>query len=237
MRTLILVTLVACEPINISLDKEEGGIDNVDDLANACAEASPQSTTLRITFDAYEDGCPWEEGDNLPAQDAHVTARVEQVESLDLGADTVVCDLDLDFQVGDLAGQSMRYDDNFFLTFNDVVLAASYAPLVGDLALDGDLPLYDWTSIAGAPFDFPQDQETYCLGESEGFSTCDIPPPETTRPMAIDFEQEITASLGFRALELGTLDYAFITFGDNDAATDCSHSTFTFDVSVAYITQ
>lgn len=237
----LLFAIAACEPTTVDLDKQESegseGIEDAEGLADACAESTPETTTLTVTFDGYDAACPWDEGDNLAPEEAHVTARVEQVESLNLGADTVLCDVNFDFQAGDVEAQSMEYDDNFFFTFNDVILAASYAPIMDSFAMDGTLPIYDWASIAGAEFDFPADQETFCLGEAEGLATCKIPQPETRQPMALDFDPTLVAELSFRALNLGRLEYGFITFGDNDEATDCSHATFTFAVEVSYITQ
>lgn len=235
---LILVAATGCEPIGVDLDKAPAEtIEDAESLADACEEAMPQTTALTVTFDGYSGACPWGEGDNLEPEDARVTARVEQSESLNLGDDTVLCDVNFDFQVGDVDSQAMQYDDNFFFTFNDVILAASYAPIMDKFARDGDLPLYEWDAIVGVEFDFPTDQETFCLGESDGLATCSIPPPETLEPMALDFEPELVNQLSFRALSLGRLDYGFITFGDNDEATDCSHETFTFEVQVSYITQ
>ena len=59
-------------------------INSAEDVATLCAESEPQTATLTVDFPATAPGCPWGEGDNLDTEDAHVTARVEQVVSLDL---------------------------------------------------------------------------------------------------------------------------------------------------------
>ena len=89
------------------------------------------------------------------------------------------------------------------------------------LPLEDELPVWDWASIAGAELEFGK-VPTFCLGEEEGRATCDIPPPETPGEMALDFDDDLVAELSLRALEQDRMAFTFITFGDNDAATDCS---------------
>lgn len=234
---LPLLALFACDDSLLVDDKKTPrGEDDTGpiDVGDLCAESAPATTSIPVVFDAYDDGCPWGEDGNLETEDAHCTARVEQVETVDIGTGAVICDVTFDFRVGGGEAQRMVYDDNFFLTFDDVVLAASYGPYVDLFPRDGDLPIYDWDSIVGQPFEFG-DIPTYCLGEDEGLATCTIPAPETNGPIALQFDATIIEALSTRAVELGRVDYGFITFGDNDASTDCSHEEFSFEVEISYV--
>jgi hypothetical protein len=209
-------------------------INSAEDVATLCAESEPQTATLTVDFPATAPGCPWGEGDNLETEDAHVTARVEQVLSLDLPPGVVVCDLAFDFQgISGGTGTPMVYDDHFWFTFDDVVLAASNGPLISAFSEESGLPIYDWSAVAGSPFDF--ETATWCLGEDEGRASCDIPPPETNGIMSLSFEESLVSELSFRAVQQDRFDFAFITMGDNDRDRDCSHEDFSFTVEVPYV--
>lgn len=101
-------------------------IESTDDLAEACETYEPEPLELTITFEKLDEGCPFGEDDNLPEDNGYFTARIEQDKTLDLPEGAIICDLEFDFEVNQLSGQSIEYDDNFVFTFNDVVLAASY---------------------------------------------------------------------------------------------------------------
>ncbi len=238
--TVLVVSLlsVACISGKGSGDEDSAdssiAINSPEDVATLCAESEPETVTLTVAFPATSAGCPWGEGDNLDLEDAHVTARVEQVVSLDLPPGVVVCDLGFDFQgISGGTGTPMVYDDHFWFTFDDVVLAASNGPLVSAFPVEGGLPVYDWSAVAGARFDF--ETETHCLGEAEGRATCEIPPPETNGIMSLAFDASLVSALSYRAVQEGRFDFAFITMGDNDPGDDCTHEDFAFTVDVPYV--
>lgn len=209
-------------------------IQTTDDVRDVCEAGTPTDVELSVTFEALDGGCPFGEDDNLDAQDATFSARIEQVDALELPEGGVVCDLDFDFQGLDPSfEQEMEYDDNFILTFNDVVLATSYGPLVDLLELDEDLRIYDWDAIAGSELRF-QDIDPYCLGDEGGDSTCTIPDPETPGPIALSFGGGLVDQLSLRSVQQDRYDFSFISLGDNDD-TDCSHRTFTFTVTAPVV--
>jgi hypothetical protein len=232
MRPLLPLLLLAACASKVDLGDP---IEDASDIARVCSEQTPTDVTLTVDFPEYADGCTWGEDGNLEMEDAHVTARVEEVQSLDLPADAVICDVQYDFAIDPEHASVMRYDDNFFFTFDDVVLAASYGPMVDDFTTDDDLPIYAWDAVAGTEFSFDAGIPTYCLGEADGLATCTIPPPETPGEMALDFDSSITAKLSYRAIDQDRVDFTFITIGDNDAATDCSHNDFQFDTTLSYV--
>jgi len=208
-------------------------------IVEACADAR-ETLRVDVTFPAREPGCAWGEGGNREPEQGLVTARAEDEAPLDLPDDVVICDLGFDFGVDagtddddDDDDPVIRYDDNFLLTFGDVVLAASYAPMVETFITESVLRLYDWDRLVGFPFGF-EDAGTYCLGAEEGLSSCSVPPPETPGPLALDFGEPVVAALAERAYTRADYTFGFITIGDNDADVDCAHSAFTFEVDVAY---
>ncbi len=229
--------LACTDALTVNDKKEQEARDDSGiDVGDLCAESAPATTTIPVVFDAYDDGCPWGEGDNLKAEDAHCTARYEQTESIDIGTGAVICDVAFDFQLEGGDVNRMEYDDNFFFTFDDVVLAASYGPFVELFPQEEGLPIYDWSSIVGQPFTF-SGYDTYCLGEAEGLATCRIPEPETEGAMALAFDPSIIEKLSTRAIAQDRVEYGFIAFGDNDASSDCYHAEFAFDVTISYVEQ
>ena len=62
-----------------------------------------------------------------------MTARTATVQTIELDEGEVACDMNFEFT--DISADydpMMYYDDNFVFTFNDVVLATSYAPWVDE---------------------------------------------------------------------------------------------------------
>jgi len=230
---------VACSSGELEGEKgrqDSFSINSTDDIATACSEGDPISVTLEVEFPATDPDCPFGEGDNMDIENGVITARVEQFDSLELPEGVVVCDLAFDFQgITGGEGTPMVYDDNFWFTFDDVVLAGSYGPMVEEFDKDGNLPIYSWDSIVGYPFEFDDTIPTYCLGEADGSSDCDIPPPETNGVMSLSFDEDLVNELSLRAVQSERFDFSFITMGDNDPDRDCAHEYFAFTVEVPYV--
>jgi hypothetical protein len=229
---MTFLLLAACSGKTIALRD----IETPEDVEDACARYEPETVTLSVVFPAQEETCPWGEGDNTPPNDGYLAARVEQTEALDLPDEAVICDLGFDFTglVPDEV-QVMVYDDHFFFTFNDIVLASSLQPAVAELP--GDLPTWDWPSVAGLDYHALGDNyDSYCLGEDEGDSTCEIPQTEQTGAISMTFGESLVAELSLTAIEDQRFDFAFVTAGDDDADVDCRHDAFGFTVEVPYLT-
>lgn len=235
MRTLCLLglaALVGCKKGTTELE-----ITSAADILKTCEDRASEIKTesVRIEFGTPEGDCGWGENGNLTEEDGTLTARIEQTESLGVPDDVLVCDMLFAFAGEAGLEQDIEYDDNFIFVFDGVVLASSYRPWIDLLETENDFPLYDWATIAGQDNAFDNNIPTFCLGEDQGMAECDIPPPETTGPIRISFDTELTAELSFRAIESQLYDFTFITTGDNDASTDCSHEPFFFDVEVPYL--
>jgi len=227
----IAAATLACRGGEIALDLSSPG-----GLADFCDSVTPEPLTLRVDFPASPPGCRWGQSGNLEMQQAVVTARSERFIELELPDGVVICDMSLNFQVDPQVVPTMEYDDNMFFLYNRVVLAASYAPMVDRFSRVRDLPIFDWMELRGMEFGFDPSTPTYCLGEAEGRSRCDIPPPETSGPLVMDFDDDLIDELSFRAIELNAAEFGFVVIGDNDPQVDCSHDAFSFDVTVGVAT-
>ena len=231
---LCLAACVSGDPPSLTYlsDNNGGQAQTVDEIAEICETSELQTVTLEVAFPDAPPNCNWGQDGNLLMQQGVVTGRQEQVASLDLPEGEVICGLKLGFKSLDPSFQQvMVYDDNFFLTFNDVVLAASYGPMVEVFEEDNGLYTYDWNRLKGYDFGFGQ-VPTYCIGADEGLSTCQIPPPEQPGLISLDFGGELIERLSLIAVQQGRYDFMFVATGDNDPATDCSHAAFQFTVDV-----
>ena len=217
-------------------DDDDDDIEDAGDIASLCAERTPDIITQVVSFPAPSPGCDWGVDGNLEAENGFFQARLEQVDSLELPADAVICDVIFDFEgINGGEGTPMVYDDNFLFAFNNIVLAGSYAPIVDLLPHDELYATYDWAAIAGTELIFDDNIPTYCLGEDVGLAECQIPPPETNGIMSLSFDSSIANQLAFVAMTQERFDFSFITMGDNDE-TDCSHEDFEFEVEIPFIT-
>ena len=239
---LILPTLVllACNSGSGKLDDDDddddsgSGITDAEDIQEVCESGTPQTLQLLVEFAAPPPGCDWGEDGNLEREDLSIRARREQVDSLELPGNVVICDVEFDFEgVSGGEGTPMVFDDAFLFTFNDVVLVASQGSMLDVLEAD-PFYTYDWSAIRGGPLEFGEGIESYCIGEEEGLSDCEIPAPETSGIMSLSFEEEVIGELSLRAVLEERYDFSFITMGDNDD-TDCYHEDFAFEVEVPYV--
>ncbi len=216
----------------------DAGISSVEELEEVCVNGIPETVILDVRFPAEAPGCDWGQNGNLPMAQGQVTGRSEQRVQLELPQNGVICDLGFAFESIDPSfeqQQTFVYDDNFFLTFNDVVLAASYGPMVVDrFENQRGLYRYDWDLLKGYEFGFNA-VPTYCIGSDEGLSECTIPPPETNGSMSLAFGGQLVRQLSYIAVEENRFEFMLATIGDNDPETDCSHEEFGFQIEVTYV--
>ena len=243
MRAHLIVTcvLIGCASGEAETDDKSSdgsfNINSTDDIAELCDEEEPIAVRLAVEFPATDPDCPWNTGDNLSTEQGVITARIEQTTDLALPDGVVVCGLDYDF-LGPSGGEGtpMVYDDNFYFTFDDVLLATSYGPAVEDgwFSEEDGLPIYSWDDLVGR--DFQHDGvPSWCLGQGDGLSECDIPPTETEGIMSLSFDTTVVEQLSLRAVQEGRFEFGFVTTGDNDPDQDCAHEDFEFEVEVGYV--
>ena len=211
---------------------DEGAEDAAPDAPrDPCAGAV--SRRVLVEFMRLEADCPWREGDNLPPAQERATARVEQTFAFTSpSAGGELCALRFDF-TRDGEAFELRYDDNFFLVMDGVVLAASDRDLVARLPREGDLVLWEWNAIAGAVMNVVA-VRPYCLGEEDGIGNCLVPDTDSLGAFRLDLPLERFPELIARAGE-AEVTLRFVTVGDNDPETDCSHGGVTFELSYAFL--
>ncbi len=214
----------------------EAGVDLAVDAAtdappDPCEDAIDRR--VEVSFERLLPDCPWGEDDNLlPAQE-RATARIEQ--SFDFASPSAggsLCALRFDFTRGGEAVE-LRYDDNFFLVMDGVVLAASDRDLVARLPREGDLVLWQWSAIAGATMNVTS-VRPYCLGEEAGIGSCLVPETDSLGAFRLNLPLERFPELLARA-EGADVRIQFITVGDNDPERDCSHGGVSFELNYVFV--
>lgn len=229
LSALLLIALAGCAAPEL---------ETVEDVQAACQDGSLELLNLPVQIDSVE-GCAWDTGDNLPAQQGIFAAYTETVVNvLPPDSRTLVCGMDLDFD-GD-----WLYDDDFFLTWNQAIIAGSKGQVMDEFSSWEHFPLWDWEVIVD--LDVPGGfggggWQPYCAGEGEFFAECDIPdgrssgPGANPRSLDREYEEEIVWELGLRAMLMDTLDIGVAVTGDNDDG-DCSHADLDLTIEAQVIT-
>ena len=200
-------------------------------LNPSCDNALLISETFDIFFDEQNPSCKWGVNDNISAQDGYLTARVRESAPIPVDLSREICGITFDFDPNQ-TGQSLSYDDELFLLFNDVVLLSSDKKQVERLREKDGLRLFNWEELVGAPIDFSPSVPHYCLGEDEGMSACEVPDAHVTGEVRLDLEPELMKILGEYAVDIGEATFDMVTIGDNDPENDCFHSPFSLSITI-----
>lgn len=181
--------------------------------------------------------CEFGKNGNLSKKNNEVRARYEQVVNLNLPSNAVLCDLEMQTQL-----QKFKYDDTFFLMFNDRILASNLkSGIVNrlspdayiDVASANNVPLYrfDWMGIREASFSNVADD--YCLGKDQGLGNCSWPVTEQNGDIKFEFHSELLTHLGLKA-DSNQQTFSFVTTGDDDENSDCYHEKLEFTMEIHY---
>jgi hypothetical protein len=223
-------------------------------LALACAGADVKKYQQVITFPEPVAACTFGTdlapvNGNIGPVDGRISARSEEPATLDLPKNAILCQLGMDFANGaDGTGQAMYYDDEIFLTFNNILLAGSQNLNLDKFfeKKDGFL-LWNWDKLVSTPYVQSNGSTSiYCAGSETGEGKCAIPPTQTSGKIAIAFDDKLIRRValsvggvfdtGAKALvDQPAYQFKFITNGDNDTAIDCKHSAFKMTVNASYI--
>lgn len=208
-----------------------------DIINNACDNPNipHQTQIVEIEFPEQTSNCNWENDGNMSRLNNYFRARYEQTANFNLPPQSKICDMDFSF-----AGQSFRYDDEFIMTFNNMIMASSYV-FTSYLIHENGAPIYDWTRIVGEQWMDGVDngeidlQEPYCLGEDRGLSQCSWPETDTLGTISMSFAPSIIRDLMSISPSRTSHDFKLIIIGDNDS-TDCKHAdSIQFTVTVDYV--
>lgn len=220
-----------------------------------CAQAQAQGKLLAISQNiVFEDSrvesrknniCPFSSSSinatddgNLSMLDTQLRARYEQVQKLNVPENAVLCAIEMK---NDL--QTFKYDDVFFLTFNDYILATNdktalsrlvpeVSPLTGSTTSSSiELYKYDWISLRTAPFKNVADD--YCVGQKQGLGECQWPITEQLGKIQFTWDPEILIRMSAKN-SAQNQSFRFVITGDDNPAVDCYHERLSFDTKVYY---
>lgn len=232
----------------------------IDDALKTCADAKAKgqlstiSQTINFADTRIESGrtkvCKFKAGpvtDDTPDVDGNLTekndylrARYEQKSAaLNVPANAVVCSAEIK-----AVKQQFYYDDIFYFTFNDIVLASSLKRSNASLdsatyQVDGQsvaFHKYDWSKITAANTDFKNVNsvaDDYCVGGAQGMGQCTWPLSQQSGFVEMAWLPEIMVPVSLFATSPAQ-KFGFVVTGDNDPDDDCYHEDFDLNVKVEY---
>lgn len=213
--------------IDIDLDGPED--DDIDVINKKCNNSTPQVATVALSFPKPNETCAFGVGDNLPINDMHLTARIEQKRSLNLPVGAVICDAQFTF-----VEQPWKYDDHFLVLFNKSVIAASYDFSVTNTLQKKNFGLleYDWMKIAGMVWN-PANEAIFCPNIAGGTSNCSFPDTDVGGAIELEYDSKFIRSIMTNGIP-SNHSFSVVSVGDNDPQ-DCEHSDLEFTVQVKYV--
>ena len=200
-------------------------------VKSLCSQQNTASKTFEIFFDDPETTCNWEVDGNLNPLNGYFQARIEQFNKISLPENSVLCDLEFEFQE-----QNMKYDDHFLFSLNAVVLASSY-DFSSKLMQNNNMLYYDWANIAGMYWDKSKEvykDESYCLGKESNNASCYWPITDTNGQINLDYSPDVIQQITALDLKQNEFNFQFTTIGDNDNL-DCEHSPISFTLRATFV--
>ena len=201
----------------------------VDDVLDACTSGTKVTRTVKVEFAENTGTCAFGTAGNSSRLDGKVRARLEKYVNIALPENDLICDVRISS-----ANQSLKFDDEIFLTFNNIILLSSYNYnnrfSVVSGAAETPAYQYSWQKLIGGFNPGQQHADGgYCLGEGQLGSSCNIPVTQTVGNFALELGQRESAFLGLSAASSKQAKVGFIVTGDNDSS-DCKHSKISVDV-------
>ncbi|RYZ90752.1 MAG: hypothetical protein EOP06_07540 [Proteobacteria bacterium] len=223
------------------------GIQTVQEEIINCANAAKNGKLVvvekTLTFESpkVETGrsvvCEYGKNDNLDQDENVLTARYEQSATVQLPGNSVLCSAAMKSN-----SSTFTYDDMFYLTFNDYILASSLKKSLGGLQSDSFAVgstterayKYSWLGVRSTNFDqVNENSDNYCFGRASGAGDCQWPNSEKSGPFSLQFDQSLVVAVGLKAAG-GTQQFKFITTGDNNPELDCTHDRLDLNVTYSY---
>lgn len=172
--------------------------------------------------------CQFDKGDMMSRKDGYMRAYHRQTQTLEIPEGAILCGFELTHKEA-----ALRYDDEMFFLLQNTILMATkdYSEYFPGQDM---FRSFSWEGLRDKPYDQFDDRPLYCLGGTEGFSQCELPPTDTRGTISLELTPEMSENL---ALSLGrqrSLNFDWITTGDNDSS-DCRHTAIQFDVKLQYV--
>ena len=191
------------------------------EIIDQCATvASREVIKQSVLFPAAKE-CLFGQNGNLPARDQFFQGRVEQEQTINVPANYVVCDMNINSKTQDL-----HYDDFFVLAIEDQILVSTNDRFTPNL-VNGANQVFKWSfeTYKGAPWG---ENTKYCFGSA---SVCDIPSHDREGPLSINIPKQDFVNLAVELFSLKQIGIKMVTLGDNDNG-DCEHSRLELDLEM-----
>ncbi|MGH1439054.1 MAG: PKD domain-containing protein [Cellvibrionaceae bacterium] len=220
-----------------------------EEVTHSCENLPRQSATISLDFPStnttYPEGseglCEWSYTANRG--DDYIQGLNRQSVIAELPANAIVCSSALSTDSGEA---TWNYDDEFFLTLGDEVLASSEKASIMEGMADLDNYIaygegtynFDFLSILDMPN--THSDEKYCLGhprvgESDDNPMCTFPKTQLTGPFNIAVPEAAFAAVSADIVNQGQAEFAMIVTGDNDNLIDCQHTGIELNWNVEYV--
>lgn len=174
---------------------------------------------------------------NLSELNEYLRARYTQNRNIPMPANAVICDIGIESQE-----QNFNYDDVFFLSLNNYVLASNHKKQLSEVLspefvthtrINRNVSLYkyDWLKLRNTIF--KNEANDFCLGSDEGLSNCQWPVTQEYGKIKLKFDPELLIRVGSKAMS-NQQAMSFVITGDNDNDSDCYHQQLDLDLEIKY---
>ena len=219
-------------------DSDEGDLTwDQDEISSLCESAKNLETVSRtIVFPELSGSCP-----NAAPRLSKYVARVETERELELPKSARVCSVAMNFPT-----KSFSYDDEFLLTFGDVVLFGSQdvtepgfwkSPSLSKV--DENLFHYSWDDVVNTTFEWWA-HRPYCVGAATGEGNCSFPRGRlavSEGPIDFQIDDKLAQKIFNFGLKEDNTNFKTVVMGNNVDSQrfspgDCYHSELEIEVEV-----
>lgn len=225
---ILTVSIAACNKVQMTDVASVESLNAPQSTAyviDTCAGRTHQHVTANLNFPKPDKTCEWGKDGNLAVRDHYFQGRIEQVQAIELPANSIICDLNFNF-----VEQQFLYDDHFLVSFNDAIIASSYN-FDSTFSKQYGLLRYDWKKMAGMFWDHKAEGVFCAPGGACAWPATDTPGSISLNYDALVFQKLMAENLGRTRHEI-----KFVSIGDNDAG-DCEHSEVNFSIDVDYVSK
>ncbi|MBL7558124.1 MAG: hypothetical protein JNM24_20005 [Bdellovibrionaceae bacterium] len=174
---------------------------------------------------------------NLTTKNEYLRARNTQDRVIELPAGAVICDMEIES-----AEQDFNYDDVFFLSLNNYVLASNHkSELTKVLSQEVvrhtssgqnvSLYAYDWLKVRDTFFE--NIENDFCVGADQNLSSCQWPVSEQFGKIKLKFDPEILVRLSEKK-QNAKQALSFVITGDDNIDSDCYHQRLDLGLEIKY---
>tara|TARA_B110001454_G_scaffold28073_1_gene27462 strand:+ start:64528 stop:65313 length:786 start_codon:yes stop_codon:yes gene_type:complete len=194
-----------------------------------------ESGRQKVCEFSQDENKPYKE--NLTVLNDYLRARYTQTSTISIPSGAVICDMDIESPE-----QNFNYDDIFFLSFNDQILASNHSKQIKEVIAAENIVhsgtgrnlafyKYDWVKMRNTYFQ--NEVNDFCLGAEQGLSECQWPVTQEFGKIKLNFDSEILTRLGAKSKDTKQV-LSFVITGDNDPDSDCYHERLDLNLEVKY---